>query len=194
MPLCVFQIIEPGIEWNCNKSTKFTLTYIHGCQKSSGSFSSMGLCEETLECTSWKVCTVYWFSFIPYSWCLWNFFHVNERKVLAFTNFLFFNYQRFPLGSFGIRNIIVGTVTQFSSTEELNEVSIIYNSERIVFYRYSFSISSFNLKVKDFFRSVAEQVSQLRVTQVATENVEKNILWLTRNLETMRSWLKKRLN
>lgn len=77
--------------------------------------------------------------------------------------------EKFPLGSFGIRNIIVGTVTQFSSTEELNEV-------------------------KDFFRSVAEQVSQLRVTQVATENVEKNILWLTRNLETMRSWLQKRLN
>ncbi|XP_043095174.1 endoplasmic reticulum aminopeptidase 2 [Puntigrus tetrazona] len=76
--------------------------------------------------------------------------------------------EKFPLGSFGIRNIIVGTVTQFSSTEELREV-------------------------EDFFKSITEQVSQLRVIQVATENVEKNILWLARNLETMRSWLQQRL-
>ncbi|XP_016119426.1 endoplasmic reticulum aminopeptidase 2-like [Sinocyclocheilus grahami] len=77
--------------------------------------------------------------------------------------------EKFPLGSFGIRNIIVGTVTQFSSTEELREV-------------------------EDFFKSITEQVSQLRVIQVATENVEKNIMWLTRNLETMRTWLQQRLN
>ncbi|XP_067294258.1 endoplasmic reticulum aminopeptidase 2 [Pseudorasbora parva] len=77
--------------------------------------------------------------------------------------------EKFPLGSFGIRNIIVGTVTQFSSTEELREVEA-------------------------FFKSISEQVSQLRVTQVATENVEKNIVWLRRNLETMRTWLQQRLN
>ncbi|XP_016428840.1 endoplasmic reticulum aminopeptidase 2-like [Sinocyclocheilus rhinocerous] len=77
--------------------------------------------------------------------------------------------EKFPLGSFGIRNIIVGTVTQFSSTEELREV-------------------------EDFFKSITEQVSQLRVIQVATENVEKNIMWLSRNLETMRTWLQQRLN
>ncbi|ROL42500.1 Endoplasmic reticulum aminopeptidase 2 [Anabarilius grahami] len=77
--------------------------------------------------------------------------------------------SRFPLGSFGIRNIIVGTVTQFSSTEELREVEA-------------------------FFKSITEQVSQLRVTQVAIENVEKNIMWLRRNLETMRNWLQQRLN
>ncbi|XP_026067931.1 endoplasmic reticulum aminopeptidase 2-like [Carassius auratus] len=77
--------------------------------------------------------------------------------------------EKFPLGSFGIRSIIVGTVTQFSSTEELREVEV-------------------------FFKSITEQVSQLRVIQVATENVEKNIMWLTRNLETMRTWLQQRLN
>uniref|UniRef100_A0A9J7XKK3 Aminopeptidase n=1 Tax=Cyprinus carpio carpio TaxID=630221 RepID=A0A9J7XKK3_CYPCA len=77
--------------------------------------------------------------------------------------------EKFPLGSFGIRNIIVGTVTQFSSTEELREV-------------------------EDFFKSITEQVSELRVIQVATENVEKNIMWLSRNLETMRTWLQQRLN
>uniref|UniRef100_A0A8C1M7J0 Aminopeptidase n=1 Tax=Cyprinus carpio TaxID=7962 RepID=A0A8C1M7J0_CYPCA len=77
--------------------------------------------------------------------------------------------EKFPLGSFGIRNIIVGTVTQFSSTEELREV-------------------------ENFFKSITEQVSELRVIQVATENVEKNIMWLSRNLETMRTWLQQRLN
>ncbi|XP_073695973.1 endoplasmic reticulum aminopeptidase 2 isoform X2 [Garra rufa] len=77
--------------------------------------------------------------------------------------------EKFPLGSFGIRNIIAGTVTQFSSTEELKEV-------------------------EDFFKSITEQVSQLRIIQVATENVEKNIMWLSRNLETMRTWLQQRLN
>ncbi|XP_051978838.1 endoplasmic reticulum aminopeptidase 2-like [Xyrauchen texanus] len=76
--------------------------------------------------------------------------------------------EKFPLGSFGIREIILGTVSQFSSTEELSEV-------------------------KDFFKSITEQVSQLRATHVATENVEKNILWLTRNLKTMSRWLQKRL-
>ncbi|XP_052448067.1 endoplasmic reticulum aminopeptidase 2-like [Carassius gibelio] len=77
--------------------------------------------------------------------------------------------EKFPLGSFGIREIIVGTVTQFSSTEELREV-------------------------EDFFKSITEQVSQLRVIQVATENVEKNIMWLSRNLESMRTWLQQRLD
>ncbi|RXN37663.1 endoplasmic reticulum aminopeptidase 2 [Labeo rohita] len=77
--------------------------------------------------------------------------------------------EKFPLGSFGIRNIIVGTVTQFSSTEELREV-------------------------EDFFKSITEQVSQMRIIQVATENVEKNIMWLSRNLDTMRTWLQQRLN
>ncbi|RXN21178.1 endoplasmic reticulum aminopeptidase 2 [Labeo rohita] len=77
--------------------------------------------------------------------------------------------EKFPLGSFGIREIIVGTVTQFSSTEELKEV-------------------------EDFFKSITEQVSQMRIIQVATENVEKNIMWLSRNLDTMRTWLQQRLN
>ncbi len=40
------------------------------------------------------------------------------------------HYQRFPLGSFGIREIIVGTVTQFSSTEELREVGCLFVVQR----------------------------------------------------------------
>ncbi|XP_058844823.1 endoplasmic reticulum aminopeptidase 2-like [Acipenser ruthenus] len=76
--------------------------------------------------------------------------------------------EKFHLGSSCIRNIIIGTTAQFSSREELEEV-------------------------KMFFESIREQSSQLRVTQVAIENLEKNIKWLERNLETLRDWLLKSL-
>ncbi|XP_062873522.1 endoplasmic reticulum aminopeptidase 2 [Trichomycterus rosablanca] len=89
----------------------------------------------------------------------WNFFKKNWNTLV----------EKFQLGSFSIRNIIIGTTRQFSSKEELADI-------------------------KDFFDSIREQSSQLRVTQLAVENVEKNILWLERNLETMRTWLQKRLN
>uniref|UniRef100_A0A674CI77 Aminopeptidase n=1 Tax=Salmo trutta TaxID=8032 RepID=A0A674CI77_SALTR len=72
--------------------------------------------------------------------------------------------DKFQLGSFSIRNIIIGTTGQFFSTEELTEVRV-------------------------FFESIHEQASQLRVTQVAMDNIQKNILWMQRNLGTLRSWL-----
>uniref|UniRef100_A0AAR2KT24 Aminopeptidase n=1 Tax=Pygocentrus nattereri TaxID=42514 RepID=A0AAR2KT24_PYGNA len=89
----------------------------------------------------------------------WNFVKKNWNKLV----------EKFQLGSFSMRNIIIGTTAQFSSKEEL-------------------------ANIKDFFDSVKDQSSQLRVTQVAVENVEKNILWLERNLETLRMWLQQRLN
>lgn len=72
--------------------------------------------------------------------------------------------ERFQLGSFCIRNIIIGTTSQFSSREELNDI-------------------------KGFFESIKDQSSQLRVTQVAVENVEKNIMWMERNLEALKTWM-----
>ncbi|XP_036454683.1 endoplasmic reticulum aminopeptidase 2 isoform X2 [Colossoma macropomum] len=89
----------------------------------------------------------------------WNFVKKNWNKLV----------EKFQLGSFSMRNIIIGTTGQFSSKEEL-------------------------ANIKDFFDSIREQSSQVRVTQVAVENVEKNILWLERNLETLRTWLQQRLN
>uniref|UniRef100_A0A7N6BYT1 Aminopeptidase n=1 Tax=Anabas testudineus TaxID=64144 RepID=A0A7N6BYT1_ANATE len=59
--------------------------------------------------------------------------------------------QKLQLGSFCIRNIIIGTTGQFTSPEELAEVQL-------------------------FFESIKEQVSQLRATQVALDNVKKNVL------------------
>ncbi|XP_076854128.1 endoplasmic reticulum aminopeptidase 2 [Brachyhypopomus gauderio] len=89
----------------------------------------------------------------------WNFVKKNWNELV----------EKFQLGSFSIRTIIIGTTRQFSSIEELADM-------------------------KDFFTSIRDQSSQLRITQVAVENVKKNIMWLERNLETLRTWLKKMLN
>uniref|UniRef100_G3P5P3 Aminopeptidase n=1 Tax=Gasterosteus aculeatus aculeatus TaxID=481459 RepID=G3P5P3_GASAC len=47
--------------------------------------------------------------------------------------------------------------------------------------------------VQSFFESIKEQASQLRASQVALDNVQKNVRWFQRNLETMRNWLNKTL-
>ncbi|XP_019956414.2 endoplasmic reticulum aminopeptidase 2 [Paralichthys olivaceus] len=72
--------------------------------------------------------------------------------------------KKFHLASSCIRNVIVGTTGQFYSTEELTEV-------------------------QSFFESIKEQSSQLRATQVALENMQKNVRWIQRNLATLRNWL-----
>uniref|UniRef100_A0A665WXA7 Aminopeptidase n=1 Tax=Echeneis naucrates TaxID=173247 RepID=A0A665WXA7_ECHNA len=72
--------------------------------------------------------------------------------------------KRFQLGSFCIRNILIGTTGHFSSPKELTEVQL-------------------------FFESIKEQSSQLRATQVALDNVRKNVRWFQRNLEPLRDWL-----
>uniref|UniRef100_A0AAQ5XU26 Aminopeptidase n=1 Tax=Amphiprion ocellaris TaxID=80972 RepID=A0AAQ5XU26_AMPOC len=89
----------------------------------------------------------------------WNFVKKNWDTLV----------QKFQLGSFCIRNIIIGTTGQFSSQEELNEVNML------------------------FFESIKEQASQLRATQVALDNVQKNVRWVQRNLETLRSWLNEQM-
>uniref|UniRef100_A0A4W3JV94 Aminopeptidase n=1 Tax=Callorhinchus milii TaxID=7868 RepID=A0A4W3JV94_CALMI len=84
----------------------------------------------------------------------WNFVKRNWNKLI----------EKFELGSFTIRWLIVGTTSHFSSKEELEEV-------------------------KMFFESIKEQSSQLRCTQLALETIQKNIRWLERNLDVLRSWL-----
>ncbi|KAL2092099.1 hypothetical protein ACEWY4_011897 [Coilia grayii] len=96
----------------------------------------------------------------------------NPKGTVLAWNFVKNNWdklvEKFQLGSSSIRSIIIGTTAQFSSKEELNDI-------------------------KDFFESIKDQSSQLRVTQVALENVEKNIMWLEKNLEALRTWLIKTL-
>nr|XP_048706529.1 endoplasmic reticulum aminopeptidase 2-like isoform X2 [Caretta caretta] len=84
----------------------------------------------------------------------WKFVKKNWSKLL----------EKFPLGSFSIRTIIIGVTAQFSSKQELEEVKL-------------------------FFESVKEKVSQLRAPQIAVENIEKNIKWLDRNLVTLTKWI-----
>ncbi|KAF3695860.1 Endoplasmic reticulum aminopeptidase 2 [Channa argus] len=88
----------------------------------------------------------------------WNFVKKNWDSLV----------QKFQLGSFCIRNIIIGTTGQFSSPDELRDVQL-------------------------FFQSIKEQTSQLRATQVALDNMEKNIRWIHRNLETLRNWLNEQM-
>ncbi|XP_032873239.1 endoplasmic reticulum aminopeptidase 2-like isoform X2 [Amblyraja radiata] len=91
----------------------------------------------------------------PYGHLLaWNFVKKNWSTLM----------EKFQLGSTTIRWLIIGTSSQFSSKEELEEVEM-------------------------FFDSIKEQSSQLRCTQIAHENIQKNIRWLERNLDLLRSWL-----
>lgn len=89
----------------------------------------------------------------------WNYVKKNWARLV----------QKFQLGSFCIRNIIIGTTGQFSSPEELAEMQL-------------------------FFKSIKEEEAELTVTQVALDNVQKNVLWMQRNLGTLRRWLDKHVN
>ncbi|XP_067425200.1 endoplasmic reticulum aminopeptidase 2-like isoform X2 [Emydura macquarii macquarii] len=72
--------------------------------------------------------------------------------------------KKFELASFSVRTIIVGTTSHFSSKDKLEEV-------------------------KHFFRSLEDQGSQLKITEVVLETITKNIRWLKRNLNSLRNWL-----
>uniref|UniRef100_A0AAX7T258 Aminopeptidase n=1 Tax=Astatotilapia calliptera TaxID=8154 RepID=A0AAX7T258_ASTCA len=78
--------------------------------------------------------------------------------------------QKFQLGSFCIRNIIIGTTSQFSSPEELTEVNnMVYIPQRNFFELFCLA------------------------TQIALDNVLKNVRWVQRNLETLRKWLNEQM-
>lgn len=51
----------------------------------------------------------------------------------------------------------------------------------------------FDPQVQLFFESIKEQASQLRATQVALDNVRKNVRWIQMNLETLRNWLNEQM-
>uniref|UniRef100_A0A3Q2CW86 Aminopeptidase n=1 Tax=Cyprinodon variegatus TaxID=28743 RepID=A0A3Q2CW86_CYPVA len=88
----------------------------------------------------------------------WNFVKKNWDTLV----------EKFQLGSFCIRNIIMGTTGKFSSPEELTDV-------------------------QQFFETIKEQASQLRATQLALDNVHKNIRWVQRNLESLRIWVNEQM-
>ena len=55
------------------------------------------------------------------------------------------------------------------------------------------NVPVFHSQVQMFFNSIKEQASQLRATQVALDNLQKNVRWCQRNLETLRNWLTKQM-
>lgn len=55
------------------------------------------------------------------------------------------------------------------------------------------TVHVFDSQVQMFFDSIKEQASQLRAAQVALDNVQKNVRWFQRNLETLRNWLNKHM-
>ncbi|XP_019722472.1 endoplasmic reticulum aminopeptidase 2 [Hippocampus comes] len=72
--------------------------------------------------------------------------------------------QKFQLGSSTIQHIIIGTTGQFSYLEEYTEV-------------------------KMFFESIREHASEVRSPQFALDNLQKNVRWMQRNLETLKNCL-----
>ncbi|XP_023443842.1 endoplasmic reticulum aminopeptidase 2 [Dasypus novemcinctus] len=72
--------------------------------------------------------------------------------------------KKFDLGSFAMRIIISSTTSHFSSKDELQEVKL-------------------------FFESLKSQGLHLDIFQVVLENITKNIKWLEKNLNTLRTWL-----
>ncbi|XP_029428716.1 endoplasmic reticulum aminopeptidase 2 [Rhinatrema bivittatum] len=72
--------------------------------------------------------------------------------------------EKFPLGSQSLHTIITGSLSQFSPKEKLEEVKL-------------------------FFESIKDQASQLHDTQTALENIKRKIIWLEKNIATLRQWL-----
>lgn len=56
------------------------------------------------------------------------------------------------------------------------------------------SIYVFNPQVQNFFKSIKEQALQLTATQLALDNMQKNIRWYETNIETLRTWLDEQTN
>lgn len=74
--------------------------------------------------------------------------------------------KKFHVGSLPFRGILKGTTEIFFSERELEEV-------------------------KAFFDSLKSHGHQLKVTQVVMEIIQKNIIWLEKNLPVLNKWLSK---
>ncbi|KAL2092098.1 hypothetical protein ACEWY4_011896 [Coilia grayii] len=72
--------------------------------------------------------------------------------------------QKFPIGSFAVQSIIVSATSQFSTKLQL-------------------------LELENFFSSLKDKGSQMRTVQEAVETIKLNMLWMDKNLDTLRTWL-----
>uniref|UniRef100_A0AAY4BIF8 Leucyl/cystinyl aminopeptidase n=1 Tax=Denticeps clupeoides TaxID=299321 RepID=A0AAY4BIF8_9TELE len=74
------------------------------------------------------------------------------------------NWIQFPIGSFSLQSIIMSTTSQFSTQLHLDEV-------------------------RDFFSTLKDGSSQMRVVDEAMETIKLNLRWMEKNVETLRRWL-----
>ncbi|NXI41979.1 ERAP1 aminopeptidase, partial [Galbula dea] len=72
--------------------------------------------------------------------------------------------EKFELGSNSVAAMVTGVTSRYSTRADLAQV-------------------------KEFFASLEAKCSQLRCVQQATETIEDNILWMDRNLESLKRWL-----
>ncbi|XP_071585951.1 endoplasmic reticulum aminopeptidase 1-like [Heliangelus exortis] len=75
--------------------------------------------------------------------------------------------EKFGLGSSSIANIVTGVTRCYSTRSQLAEV-------------------------REFFSSLEEKGAGLRCVQQALETIEHNLQWMDRNLEEVKTWLRKK--
>ncbi|XP_051950921.1 leucyl-cystinyl aminopeptidase-like [Xyrauchen texanus] len=72
--------------------------------------------------------------------------------------------KKFPVGSYAIQSIIMSTTSQFSTKTHLKEA-------------------------QNFFSSLGDRGSQMRIVQEAIETIKLNMQWMENNLNTLQNWL-----
>lgn len=72
--------------------------------------------------------------------------------------------QKFSVGSFAIQSLITSTTSQFSTKTHLTEA-------------------------QNFFTSLGDKGSQMRIVQEAIETIRMNMRWMEKNLEELQKWL-----
>lgn len=82
------------------------------------------------------------------------------------------------------------TLTERGNAYEFTFFHLIFSC---VFVGMFVNVCVFHPQVQLFFESIKEQALQLRATQVALDNVQKNVRWFQRNTETLRNWLNKQM-
>lgn len=63
-----------------------------------------------------------------------------------------------------------------------------------IYQSFFVNIYVFYPQVQMFFKSIKEQALQLRATQLALDNMQKNIRWYETNIDTLRTWLDGQMN
>lgn len=89
-----------------------------------------------------------------------------------------------PQGNFHLQKIFPTYIYALNYTHIYQSFFDLFFVNMYVFYP----------QVQMFFKSIKEQAAQLRATQLALDNMQKNIRWYETNIETLRTWLDEQMN